>query len=253
MGRYIARRLLQAIPVFLGTTFLIFALVFAIPGDPIRALSGDKPVSPSVYAEMQDRYNLDDPFLVQYGKYMAGLVQGDFGRDFRGREVSDIMSERFPVTVKLALMAFGIEIVIGILAGVLAGLRRGSFMDNLVLITTTLVVSIPVFVLGFTAQIMLGVKLGWFPIAGLSEGWKSYLLPGIVLAALSLDGRLPPRCCAVRSDHRFYCATVISAVLMRSNASITTLSTRSEWPACTSPNHIGMMGISSRMMSSAWL
>ena len=186
MGRYIARRLLQAIPVFLGTTFLIFALVFAIPGDPIRALSGDKPVSPSVYAEMQDRYNLDDPFLVQYGKYMAGLVQGDFGRDFRGREVSDIMSERFPVTVKLALMAFGIEIVIGILAGVLAGLRRGSFMDNLVLITTTLVVSIPVFVLGFTAQIMLGVKLGWFPIAGLSEGWKSYLLPGIVLAALSL-------------------------------------------------------------------
>jgi oligopeptide transport system permease protein len=68
MGRYIARRLLQAIPVFLGTTFLIFALVFAIPGDPIRALSGDKPISPSVYAELQDRYNLNDPFLVQYGK-----------------------------------------------------------------------------------------------------------------------------------------------------------------------------------------
>ena len=186
MGRYIARRLLQAIPVFLGTTFLIFALVFAIPGDPIRALSGDKPVSPAVYAEMQDRYNLNDPFLVQYGKYMAGLVQGDFGRDFRGREVRDIMSERFPVTVKLALIALGFEILIGITAGVLAGLRRGSFMDNLVLISTTLVVSIPVFVLGFTAQIMLGVKLGWFPIAGLSQGWKSYLLPGMVLAALSL-------------------------------------------------------------------
>ena len=186
MGRYIARRVLQAIPVFLGTTFLIFALVFAIPGDPIRALSGDKPVSPSVYAELQDRYNLDDPFLVQYGKYMGGLVKGDFGQSFRGREVTEIMKERFPVTVKLALVAFGFEIVIGIFAGVLAGLRRGSFMDNLVLISTTLVVSIPVFVLGFTAQIMLGVKLGWFPIAGLSEGWKSYLLPAFVLAALSL-------------------------------------------------------------------
>jgi oligopeptide transport system permease protein len=186
MGRYIARRVLQAIPVFLGTTFLIFSLVFAIPGDPIRALSGDKPISPSVYAELEDRYNLDDPFLVQYGKYMAGLVQGDFGQDFRGREVREILAERFPVTVKLALIAFGFEILIGILAGVMAGLRRGSFMDNLVLITTTLVVSIPVFVLGFTAQVMLGVKLGWFPIAGLSEGWKSYLLPGMVLAALSL-------------------------------------------------------------------
>ena len=186
MGRYIARRVLQAIPVFLGTTFLIFGLVFSIPGDPIRALSGDKPISEAVYNEMQERYNLNDPFLVQYGKYMGGLVKGDFGQDFRGREVRDIMAERFPVTVKLALIAFGFEILIGITAGVLAGLRRGSFMDNLVLITTTLVVSIPVFVLGFTAQIMLGVKLGWFPIAGLSEGWKSYLLPGFVLAALSL-------------------------------------------------------------------
>jgi peptide/nickel transport system permease protein/oligopeptide transport system permease protein len=186
MGRYIARRLLQAIPVFLGTTFLIFSLVFAIPGDPIRALSGDKPISPSVYAELQDRYNLDDPFLVQYGKYMGNLVQGDFGQSFRGREVTEIMKERFPVTVRLALFAFMFEILIGIAAGVMAGLRRGSFMDNLVLISTTCVVSIPVFVLGFTAQIMLGVKLGWFPIAGLNQGWKSYLLPAFVLAALSL-------------------------------------------------------------------
>lgn len=186
MGRYIARRLLQAIPVFLGTTFLIFALVFAIPGDPIRALSGDKPISPSVYTELQNRYNLNDPFLVQYGKYMGNLVKGDFGQSFRGREVTEIMKERFPVTVKLALIAFAFEILVGILAGVMAGLRRGSFMDNLVLISTTMVVSIPVFVLGFTAQIMLGVKLGWFPIAGLNEGWKSYLLPAFVLAALSL-------------------------------------------------------------------
>jgi ABC-type dipeptide/oligopeptide/nickel transport system permease component len=186
MGRYVARRLLQAIPVFIGTTFIIFALVYALPGDPIRALSGDKPISPSVYAELQDRYNLDDPLLVQYGKYMLGLVQGDFGQSFRGREVSEIMSERIPVTLKLAAVAFAFEILIGIAAGVLAGLRRGSFIDNLVLISTTLVVSIPVFVLGFTAQIVLGVQLGWFPIAGTSQGWYSYLLPGMVLGAISL-------------------------------------------------------------------
>ncbi|HJR37020.1 MAG TPA: ABC transporter permease [Aeromicrobium sp.] len=186
MGRYVARRLLQAIPVFIGTTFIIFALVYALPGDPIRALSGDKPISPSVYAELQDRYNLDDPLLVQYGKYMLGLLQGDFGQSFRGREVSEIMSERIPVTLKLAAVAFAFEILVGITAGVLAGLRRGSFIDNLVLISTTLVVSIPVFVLGFTAQIVLGVQLGWFPIAGTSQGWYSYLLPGMVLGAISL-------------------------------------------------------------------
>ena len=117
---------------------------------------------------------------------MGNLFQGDFGQSFRGREVTEILKERFPVTIKLALTAFLIEVLIGISAGVLAGLRRGSFMDNLVLISTTIVVSIPVFVLGFTAQILLGVKLGWFPIAGLNEGWKSYLLPAMVLAALSL-------------------------------------------------------------------
>jgi oligopeptide transport system permease protein len=186
MGRYVVRRLLQAVPVVIGTTFLIFALVYALPGDPIRALAGNKPISPGVYAELTDRYNLDDPLLVQYGKYMVGLVQGDFGQSFRGREVSEIMLERFPVTIKLALVAFAFEILIGIAAGVLAGLRKGSFADNLVLVTTTVVVSIPVFVLGFTAQIVLGVELGWFPIAGVSQGWFSYLLPGLVLGALSL-------------------------------------------------------------------
>ena len=186
MGRYLIRRTLQIIPVFVGTTFIIFALVFTIPGDPIRALAGERPLAESTYHELRDRYNLDDPLLVQYGKYMGGLVQGDFGSDFRGREVTDIMAERFPVTVRLTLFAFAFELVLGLLAGVLAGLRRGSFVDNLVLVTTVAVVSIPVFVLGFTAQILFGVKLGWLPIAGLYQGWTSYLLPGMVLGALSL-------------------------------------------------------------------
>ena len=186
MGRFLIRRSLQIVPVFIGTTFIIFALVFAIPGDPIRALAGERPLAESTYQELRDRYNLDDPLLVQYGKYMGGLVQGDFGSDFRGREVTQIMAERFPVTVRLTLFAFAFELVLGLLAGVLAGLRRGSFVDNLVLVTTVAVVSIPVFVFGFTAQILFGVKLGWLPIAGLYQGWTSYLLPGMVLGALSL-------------------------------------------------------------------
>ncbi|MFW6187262.1 MAG: ABC transporter permease [Actinomycetota bacterium] len=186
MGRYVIRRLLLTIPVLLGASLLIFAMVYALPGDPIRALGGDRPLSEAVQAQLRAEYNLDDPLLIQYVKYLGGLVQGDFGTDFSGRPVLDTILDRLPVTIRLALVAVGFEILIGVLAGVLAGLRRGSFFDNLVLVSTTVVVSIPVFVLGFLAQYVFGVRLGWFPIAGISEGWYSYLLPGLVLAALSL-------------------------------------------------------------------
>jgi oligopeptide transport system permease protein len=184
--RYALRRSLQAVPVFFGTTFLIFALVFSIPGDPIRALSGDRPVSQSTVDALRAEYHLDDPLVVQYGAYLAGLARGEFGRDFNGRPVADIMAQRFPVTLRLTLVAFAFELVVGLAAGVLAALRRRSFLDSLVLVTTTLIISIPVFVLGFTLQLLFGVKLHWFPIAGVSAGWGSYLLPGFVLGATSL-------------------------------------------------------------------
>ena len=186
MARYIARRLLLAIPVLLGASFLIFAMVFALPGDPIRALGGDRPLPPAVQAELRDQYNLDDPLPIQYAKYVGGLVQGDFGQDFSGRPVSEIITERFPVTLKLATVAILFEIVFGLVAGILAGIRRKSFFDSLVLVSTTLIVSVPVFVLGFLGQYVFGLRLGLFPIAGLNDGFQSYLLPGFVLAALSL-------------------------------------------------------------------
>ncbi len=186
MARYIARRLLLAIPVLIGASFLIFAMVFALPGDPIRALGGDRPLSPAVQAQLRDAYNLDDPLPIQYAKYVGGLAQGDFGTDFSGRPVSDIITDRFPVTLKLATVALLFEVFFGLVAGVLAGIRRKSFFDTLVLVSTTLIVSIPVFVLGFLAQYVFGLRLGLFPIAGLTEGFRSYLLPGFVLAALSL-------------------------------------------------------------------
>lgn len=186
MGRYVARRLLLTIPVLIGASFLIYAMVYALPGDPIRALAGDRPLSPAVQAELREEFNLNDPFLVQYGKYVAGLAQGDFGTDFSGRPVLETITDRLPVTAELALVAVGFEIVIGITAGILAGIRRGSFFDNLVLVSTTLVVSVPVFVLGFLAQYVFGLQLDWFPIAGINQGLYSYLLPGLVLASLSL-------------------------------------------------------------------
>ena len=186
MGRYVIRRLLQLIPVFIGATMLIYALVFAMPGDPIRALAGERPVAASVVETLRDRYNLNDPFLVQYAKYIGNLVQFDLGTDFRNRPVTDYLASRIPVTVRLAAMAFVFEAILGLIAGVLAGLRRGNFMDNLVLVSTTAVISIPIFVLGFIAQLYLGVKLRWFPVAGLREGWMSYMLPAMVLGSISL-------------------------------------------------------------------
>jgi oligopeptide transport system permease protein len=187
MGRYVLRRLLQIVPVFIGTTFLIFALVFALPGDPAQKLAGERRADPAVVTQLNREYNLNDPLLVQYAKYMGRLVQGDLGKTFTGREVTDILAERWPVTMRLALTAFAVELVIGILAGVLAGLRRGGFVDNLVLVSTLVVISIPIFVIGFTLQLLLGVRFPVFPVAGISDGWpRSYLLPGIVLGSVSL-------------------------------------------------------------------
>ena len=186
MGRYVARRVLLTIPVLFGASFLIFAMVYALPGDPIRALGGDRPLAPAVEAQLREDFNLNDPFFVQYVKYLGDLAQFDLGTDFRGRPVLDTILQRVPVTAKLTLVAVVFEVIIGIVAGVLAGIRRNGFIDNLVLVSSTLIVSIPILVLGFVGQFVFGLELRWFPISGISQGWYSYLLPGLVLASGSL-------------------------------------------------------------------
>ena len=186
MGRYVARRLLLTIPVMLGASLLIFAMVFALPGDPIAAMAQDRPIAPAVAAQLREDYNLNDPLWLQYFKYVGDLLQGDFGTDFSGRPVLETILQRLPVTAKLALVAVLFEIVIGIVAGVLAGIRRNSFFDNLVLVSTTIIVSVPILVLAFLAQFVFGLKFEMFPIAGIREGWISYVLPGLVLAAGSI-------------------------------------------------------------------
>ncbi|MEX1179134.1 MAG: ABC transporter permease [Nitriliruptor sp.] len=186
MGTYTARRLLQMIPVFIGATLIIFFMVFAIPGDPIQAMAGERRLNEATLTAIRDRYNLNDPFLIQYVKYLAGVVTGDFGRAFNGREVADIIRDTFPVTLRLAAVAFVFEAIIGGIAGVLAGLRRGSFIDNLVLVSTTAIISIPVFVLGYALQLVVGVRFDLLPIAGIRDGWISFIMPGFVLGAVSL-------------------------------------------------------------------
>jgi ABC-type dipeptide/oligopeptide/nickel transport system permease component len=186
VGRYLVRRLLQFIPVFFGATLLIFLLVFVMPGDPIRALGGERNMAPSVHQALTERYNLDKPVFVQYALYVGNLFQGDFGVNFRSQPVWDLMKAKIPVTVRLGILAFGFELIIGLVAGIVAGVRKGKFFDSLVLISTLVVISIPIFVLGFIAQLLFGVRLGWFPIQGINQGVQSYMLPAMVLGSVSL-------------------------------------------------------------------
>lgn len=187
MARYVVRRLLQLIFVFFGVTLLIYCAVWALPGDPIRSLAGDRPLPESVIRALRDRYNLDDPFFVQYGKYLGNLLTGDLGTNFNGRSVSSMMSARWPVTINLALTAWAIEIVIGLTLGVVAALRRGKFFDYATLFFSIAIISVPAFVLAYTAQLLLGVKWDIFPSSGIDRGFPmSYLLPGTILAAFGL-------------------------------------------------------------------
>lgn len=187
MWRYLVRRLLQMIVVFFGVTLLIYAAVFALPGDPIKALAGDQPMSPSVVQALRHRYHLDQPFPVQYGIYVVGLLHGDLGQDFNGQSVADQMAQRWPVTIQLALTAWVMEVVVGVALGVIAALRRGRAVDYAILGLTTILISVPVFVLAYVAQLLLGVRLHLFPVAGAQDGWpQDYVLPAAVLAAFGL-------------------------------------------------------------------
>ena len=106
MGTYIIRRLLQMIPVILGATFLIFAMVFALPGDPLAGKCGERPCSPQYAAAFRAKYNLNDPLPVQYGKYLGNLARGDLGETYQGIKVTEQLKLRYPITAKLAVIAW---------------------------------------------------------------------------------------------------------------------------------------------------
>jgi oligopeptide transport system permease protein len=184
---YIGRRLLQVIPVFLGATLLIYGLVFLRPGDPVAALGGDRGLPPQVQAEIRAQFHLDEPFLMQYLHFLKGIFTFDLGPTFTGRPVAEVVANAFPVTFQLALMALVIEAVFGIGFGLIAGMRKGKFFDSTVLVWSLLLIAVPTFVLGFVAQIIFGVQLGWFPVtAGRNPDFESLLMPAVVLAGTSL-------------------------------------------------------------------
>lgn len=186
MGRYVVRRLLQMIPVIIGVTFIIFVMVYALPGDPTVGRCGERPCSAAYIAKFRAEHNLDKPLVLQYLLYLAGLFHGDLGTTFTGRSVAHELAIRWPTTIRLALMAITVEIVIGISAGVIAGIRRGKFIDTLVTVSTLVLISIPIFVIGGLAQLVFGVKLGWFPVTSTQGTFYQLVLPAFVLASISV-------------------------------------------------------------------
>jgi oligopeptide transport system permease protein len=187
MGRYVLRRLLQLIPVFAGTTFLIYALVWVLPGDPFSGKCGQR-ACPQAYVDMMTaKYNLNDSLVVQYFKYLGKLFTGDFGETFSGNSIGQMMADSAPITLRLAVIAVLIEAVIGISAGILTGLRGKGFLDNLVLVSTLFLISLPVFVTGILLQLLLAGEWGIInPSVSAEATFGELIVPGFVLGSLSM-------------------------------------------------------------------
>jgi oligopeptide transport system permease protein len=183
---YLGKRLLQLIPVFFGATFLIYLMVFLLPGDPISALFGDHQPPQSVIDQIRQQYHLDKPFIVQYLIWIGGVFRGDLGTTYSGLSVSSVMAQAFPITARLAILALVFESIAGILVGVVAGLRKGKLFDASALVVSLLLISIPTFVIGFVLQYLFGIKLGLFSVTVSGQApWGDLVLPAIVLATVS--------------------------------------------------------------------
>ena len=180
---YILRRVLQVIPVFLGATLLIYFMVFALPGDPIAALGGDRGLNPAVADAIRSRYHLDEPFIVQYFYYLQGIFTGNLGTTFSGQPVSEILARTLPVTFRLAVIAIVIEAVAGILIGLIAGLRKNGAFDTVSLLFSLVLISMPIFVLAFLAQFVFAIQLGWARTTVSGDApLNELILPAFVLA-----------------------------------------------------------------------
>jgi oligopeptide transport system permease protein len=183
---YVVRRVLQLIPVFFGATFLIYFMVFSLPGDPIAALFGERPPPDAVIQSIREQYHLNDPFIVQYFYYVGGILTGDLGTTYSGRPVSELLVQAFPITFRLAMLALAFEAIAGILVGLIAGLRKGKLFDASALVVSLLLISVPTFVLGFVLQYVFAIQLGWFrTTVGPGAPLGDLILPALVLASVS--------------------------------------------------------------------
>ncbi|HYX91531.1 MAG TPA: ABC transporter permease subunit [Myxococcaceae bacterium] len=167
MVRFLLTRASLIIPTFFGVTLLTFALIRLVPGDPVLILAGERGIEPERYQQLRREMGLDRPLLVQYGIYIADVVKGDLGRSIVSRE--PVLREflvLFPATVELSVMAMLFAVLLGLPAGMIAGVRRGSAFDHLVMAASLTGYSMPIFWWGLLLILSFSVGLGWTPVSG---------------------------------------------------------------------------------------
>ena len=184
MIRYILKRLAMLIPVLFGVTIVSFSLLQIVPGDPAVLLAGED-ANPDFIEAVRKEYGFDQPFHVQYFRFVSHAVQGDFGISIRNREpVINLLKQRFAFTVQLSFLSILIAAFIGLIAGVISATRQYSIFDNLSMVGALFGISMPIFWLGLLLMLVFSVYLGWFPAGG-SGGLKHMLLPAVALGAAS--------------------------------------------------------------------
>ena len=184
MHKYIARRLLYLIPVVIGVTFIIFSLMHLTPGDPARLILGEVATAEEI-AETRERMGLNDPMIIQYGRFMGQLIfggeDGRLGRSFRTqRLISDEIGHRFVPTVQLAAAGTLISVLMGIPIGIIAATKQYSFFDNITMVLALLGLSMPLFWMALLMQLLFGIRLGLLPSIGWGT-WQQMLMPAFAI------------------------------------------------------------------------
>ena len=185
MLKFIAKRILMLIPVLLGVTFIIFTMMYFTPGDPARLILGDTATQEEVDA-LREEMGLNDGFFPRYFAYLGGLLHGDLGTSYTTKmPVKDEISDRFPVTFRLAVGCIVFSALIGIPAGIISAIKQYSLLDNVVTIAALLGVTMPNFWLAMMLILFFSVYLGILPASGL-YGWKYYIMPIMSISAATL-------------------------------------------------------------------
>jgi peptide/nickel transport system permease protein len=183
MAAYLIRRLIQSALILLGVSFITFLLLYVLPADPVRQIAGRSATAETV-ENIREQLGLDKPFIVQYGRYLGALAQGDMGRSYLQKtEVAELVWSRLPATLLLMLGAIVCELVLGLTMGIAAALWRGKAVDQALIITSFVTVSAPQFVVSLLLLYVFAVKLGWFPIGGYGT-FAHLVLPALTLGIL---------------------------------------------------------------------
>ena len=176
----VAKRIIISIPVLFGVMLAIFIMLRLVPGDPVTTMLGEH-VNPAVIEKISREMGLDQPLYIQFFKYVANALRGDFGTSYRlNRNVTGIILEAFPNTVKLSLLAAAVAWLIGIVSGIVAAIRQNKILDRLFMGGALIGVSMPVFMTALVLQYGFAFKLKWFPVSGF-DSVQAMVLPAIVL------------------------------------------------------------------------